>query len=42
MAAQMVLSALNEAALLIAHADNPEEARQEVGETLGAMVSGLR
>ena len=42
MAAQMVLSALNEAALLIAHADNPEQARLEVGQTLGAMVSGLR
>lgn len=40
--AQMVLSALNEAALLIAHAPEPEAARLEIGETLAAMVSGLR
>jgi AcrR family transcriptional regulator len=40
--AQMVLSALNEAALLIAHAPDPEVALAGIGETLAAMVSGLR
>ena len=41
-AAQMLQSALNEAALLIAHAEDAEAARLQVGEALQAMVSGLR
>lgn len=40
--AHLVLAALNEAALLIAHADDPEATRVEVGEALRALVEGLR
>jgi AcrR family transcriptional regulator len=42
MAAHLVLAALNEAALLIAHADSPALALAEVGEVLRALVVGLR
>ena len=42
MAAHLVLAALNEAALLIAHAPKPQQARIEIGEVLRSMVNGLR
>ena len=40
--AHLVLAALNEAALLIAHADDPEATRVEVGGALRALMEGLR
>jgi len=42
LAAHLVLAVLNEAALLIAHSDKPEETLAEVGEIMRAMVTGLR
>jgi AcrR family transcriptional regulator len=40
--AHLILAALNEAALLIAHADDPLATRAEVGEALRVLVAGLR
>src|SRR5215218_6958063 len=40
--AHLLLSALSEAALLIASADDPEAAREEVERTLLALLDGLR
>jgi AcrR family transcriptional regulator len=42
LAAHLVLAALNEAALLIAHAPSPDAERREVGEVLRSLVDGLR
>jgi AcrR family transcriptional regulator len=39
--AHLVLAALNEAALLIAHAEDPAATRIEVGEALRVLVAGL-
>jgi AcrR family transcriptional regulator len=40
--AQLVLAAINEAALAIARAEDPKEARREVGGALGRLLAGLR
>jgi AcrR family transcriptional regulator len=40
--AHLVQAALNEAALLIAHADDPEEMRAQVGAALRTLINGLR
>jgi AcrR family transcriptional regulator len=40
--AHLVLAALNEAALLIAHSEDPEGTRAHVGEALRVLVAGLR
>ena len=40
--AQVVFGAMAEAALLIAHADNPKSARRAAEESLLALLSGLR
>jgi AcrR family transcriptional regulator len=40
--AQLVLAAINEAALAIARADDPKAARREVGDALGRLLAGLR
>jgi AcrR family transcriptional regulator len=39
--AHLVLAALNEAALLIAHSEDPNATRAEVGASLQALISGL-
>jgi AcrR family transcriptional regulator len=41
-AAHLVLAALNEAALLIAHSDDVEDTREDVGDVLQRLVEGLR
>ena len=38
----MLLGAMAEAGLLIAHADNAKVARREVGESLVRLLAGLR
>ena len=38
----MLLGAMAEAGLLIAHADNAKAARREVGESLVRLLAGLR
>jgi AcrR family transcriptional regulator len=40
--AHLILAALDEAALLIAHADDPEAARRNASEALGQLLEGLR
>lgn len=40
--AHLVMAALNEAALLIAHAEDPAATRGEVGEALRMLMEGLR
>ena len=40
--AHLILAALDEAALLIAHADDPETARRNASEALGQLLEGLR
>jgi AcrR family transcriptional regulator len=40
--AHMLLGAMQEAGLLIAHADDPVAARQEVGDSLVRLLNGLR
>jgi AcrR family transcriptional regulator len=40
--AHLVQAALNEAALLIAHADDPEATRAQVGAALRTLINGLR
>jgi AcrR family transcriptional regulator len=40
--AHMLLGAMQEAGLLIAHADDPEAARREVGDSLVRLLQGLR
>ena len=40
--AHMLLGAMQEAGLLIAHADDPKAARGEVGESLVRLLAGLR
>jgi hypothetical protein len=40
--AHLVLAALNEASLVIAHSDDPEAARAEVGPALGNLIEGLK
>lgn len=40
--AHLVLAALNEASLVIAHSDDPEAARTEVGPALANLIGGLR
>lgn len=40
--AHLVQAALNEAALLIAHADDPEATRVQVGAALRTLIDGLR
>jgi AcrR family transcriptional regulator len=40
--AHMLLGALDEAAMLVALADDPAAAREEVGNTVGTLLDGLR
>ena len=40
--AHLLLGALNEAAMVIAHADNPAAARHEVGATVSRLLTRLR
>ena len=40
--AHLVLGALNEAGMFIAHADDPVRARQEVGDAMGELLAGMR
>jgi hypothetical protein len=40
--AHLLLGALNEAAMVIAHADNPEAARREVGASVSRLLGRLR
>jgi AcrR family transcriptional regulator len=39
--AHVLMGALDEAAMLIAQADDPEQARREVGQTLDVLLAGL-
>lgn len=39
--AHVLMGALDEAAMLVARADDPERMRAEVGQTLGALLDGL-
>lgn len=41
MLAQLVLSAVNEAALMITHADNPAQARSDAEQVLATWLLGL-
>jgi AcrR family transcriptional regulator len=40
--AHLILAAVDEAALLIAHSDDPEAARRNTSEALGRLLDGLR
>jgi AcrR family transcriptional regulator len=40
--AHLILAALNDAAMSIAHANNPQVARVQAGDALSALVEGLR
>jgi len=40
--AHLIMAALNEAALMIAHADDPPRAARDAADVLNAMVEGLR
>jgi hypothetical protein len=40
--AHLVLGALNEAGMFIAHADDPRTARDDVGESMRELLDGLR
>jgi AcrR family transcriptional regulator len=40
--AHLILAAVDEAALLIAHSDDPEAARRNASEALGQLLEGLR
>ena len=38
----MLLGALDEAAMVVARADDPEEARDEMGRTIHRLLEGLQ